>query len=992
MNNYKLSLLAVSTAMILGTMTGCGDYTRTSDDPDPTDIPKAIETTYAEISGTAVKGTFENAVVSFEQLNGSNLNVIAGENTDSIGNALVEVAGDEGFGIGSVIKVSVTAMGDTVMACDAASCGSASWGSSISGSALDGAELLSYIYLDVPYGNGADTQADVSFKANAFTTMASRLIADDIAAGKNVSTPELLLAAQAKYSALVFRALGYDDRKTNVFTEQFLSVESFDNLIEGQDCEFVQATDENGDPLFDENEEPIYVVAVDENGDPILDGNGNETYEESCENIWHSDEKILLSVLNSSFAHFESGYTQQSVFDSSYTNLRAAIDGNEDALVALREFHAAAIDASPIMQGFGIGADYFIDMELPLFNEATASGPVHEITTAENMATAIITTRDANGAGEAGPKAFDGDVNSKWLDPNGWSGPAPTAEEPSWIQVQFAEAQAVNSLFITSANDAPERDPENFNIQGSNDGENWVKLADFIGESFDERFERKEFRFSNGIEYSYYRVNITKDKGNSNLMQIAEISMVGPIYTSVDHTKPVGTGTITTRDANGAGEAGTMAFDGDANTKWLDPNGWSGPAPTDEDPSWAQVDFDMPVAVSVLGLTSANDGPERDPENFNVQGSNDGGTTWVTVGTWLGESFDERFERKLFNFDNTLAFSSYRFNVTKNKGNSNLMQIAEIEFIGPKMPDQNHGMTVGVDITARDANGAGEAGDKAFDGDVNTKWLDPNGWSGPAPTVEEPSWVQVQLPEAATVNKVALTSANDASERDPENFDLQGSADGETWVVLSSWLGESFDERFERKIFSFSNDLAFSYYRFNITKNKGNSNLMQVAEIELIGPEYSSIDHSSTEGVVITARDQNGDGEAGSKSFDDDVNTKWLDPNGWSGPAPSDEDPSWVQVDLPSAKIVSSIAITSANDASERDPENFNVQGSNDGGVTWTTVGSWLGESWDNRYERKLFDMGNGFAFESYRVNITKNKGNSNLMQIAEIELIGPDL
>ena len=124
-------------------------------------------------------------------------------------------------------------------------------------------------------------------------------------------------------------------------------------------------------------------------------------------------------------------------------------------------------------------------------------------------------------------------------------------------------------------------------------------------------------------------------------------------------------------------------------------------------------------------------------------------------------------------------------------------------------------------------------------------------------------------------------------------------------------------------------------------------------------------------------------------AFDNNAETKWLDHNDWAG-APTEENPSWVQVDLPMAQIVSSLAITSANDADNRDPENFNLQGSNDGGVTWTTISSWVGESWDNRFERKLFDMGNGFAFESYRLNITKNKGDDTLMQIAEIELIGP--
>ena len=38
------------------------------------------------------------------------------------------------------------------------------------------------------------------------------------------------------------------------------------------------------------------------------------------------------------------------------------------------------------------------------------------------------------------------------------------------------------------------------------------------------------------------------------------------------------------------------------------------------------------------------------------------------------------------------------------------------------------------------------------------------------------------------------------------------------------------------------------------------------------------------------------------------------------------------------------------------------------------------------------FEMGNGFAYSSYRINITKNKGDDTLMQVAEFELIGPVL
>jgi len=966
MKNAKLSIVAVSTALMLGTLSGCGGG---DDDPKAENVPVVLKSTTAGISGSAIKGTLSYANVAIKALNGSSLTVnTANAETNGNGESYIEVSGDPGFGINSIVKVTVTADGDSLMVCDAANCGGESIGGMLSGSAISGTQLSTLTYLTVPYGNEASGQSAASYHANVFTTFATKLIEQDISEGRNVSSLQLLELAQAEYSSLILKALGYDGKSINVFAEQLVSAEDFANFVTDTTCEDI--------------------AVVDENGDPVLDDDDNQTYEEQCTDSYVSDDTAFLSFINGAFANFAEGYNQHASLTTAFSNLEAALAGNPEALIALRQPLHDALNASPIVQGFGLTAADVIDFELALFDEATSSGPVQEVTTSENMANAIITARNRIGDGEAETMAFDGDNNTKWLDHNDWAG-APTEENPSWVQVQFAQAHAVSSLFITSANDADNRDPENFNIVASNDGETWVTLAQFIGESFDQRFERKEFRFSNALEYSHYRLNITKNKGDDTLMQLAEIAFVGPIYASVDHTDPVGSNTITARNRIGDGEAETMAFDNNPETKWLDHNDWAG-APTEENPSWVQVDFTDAVAVNVLGLTSANDGDNRDPENFNIQGSNDGGQTWVNLATWLGESFDERFERKLLNFNNSLAYSSYRLNITKNKGDDTLMQIGEIELIGPMLPDLNHAMTVGTTITARNRIGDGEAETMAFDNNLETKWLDHNDWAG-APTEEDPSWVQVQLPVAATVNKLALTSANDADNRDPENFNIQASNDGENWLSLGSWLGEGFDERFERKLFTFNNDLAFSYYRLNITKNKGDDTLMQVAEIEMIGPQYNAVDHSSTEGVVITARNRIGDGEAEQNVFDNDVNTKWLDHNDWAG-APTEENPSWVQIDLPSAKIVSTITITSANDADNRDPENFNIQGSNDGGVTWTIISSWVGESWDNRFERKVFNFGNGFAFESYRVNITKNKGDDTLMQIAEIELIGPEL
>lgn len=962
MSNKKVLTLATSAALV---MMGCGGGSG-SNDPKPDNIPQEILSTTATFTGSVVKGTLAHADIEISALNGVTLTDVAEQSqTDATGLGEVTVRSEEGFGIAGIVKVQASAGSDSLMNCDAVNCGDSGIGDLLSGNEIAGTQLSTLTYVEVPYGSSS-SGTDATYIMDVFTSFATKLIEDDIKEGRNVSSEQLLTLAQQEYSSLVLKALGVNVNNVNVFELPVVSADNLDNFIADTECE----------------QQPV----LDADGNPVLDDDGNETQEEVCTNIYIPEMEIKLSLLNGAFSWFESGYSQQSSLSNAYANLQAALAGNPDALVALRTPLHTSLAQHPFIADLGYSADDIIDLALPLFDEQSSNGPVQEVTTAANLDGAIITARNRISDGEAETMAFDGDVNTKWLDHNDWAG-APSVENPAWIQVQFAEAHAVSSVFITSANDADNRDPENFDVLGSNDGETWVTLASFVGESFDERFQRKEFKFSNSLEYAYYRINITKNKGDDTLMQLAEIQFVGPIYPSADHSSSNNVASITARNRISDGEAETMAFDGDVNTKWLDHNDWAG-APTEEDPSWVQVDFTQAVAVNELAITSANDADNRDPENFNILGSNDGGATWTKLGSWLGESFDERFQRQVFSFNNTLAFTTYKLDITKNKGDDTLMQVAEIQLVGPQEADLNHGMTAGTVITARNRIGDGEAEGMAFDGDANTKWLDHNDWAG-APTEEEPSWVQIQLPEAATVNKLGLVSANDADNRDPENFFIEASNDGETWFTLATWLGESFDERFERKLLTFSNDLAFTYYRLNITKNKGDDTLMQVAEIEFIGPQYSGVDHSEADGVVITARNRIGDAEAETMAFDNNAETKWLDHNDWAG-APTEENPSWVQVDLPMAQIVSSLAITSANDADNRDPENFNLQGSNDGGVTWTTISSWVGESWDNRFERKLFDMGNGFAFESYRLNITKNKGDDTLMQIAEIELIGP--
>jgi predicted alpha-1,2-mannosidase len=128
-----------------------------------------------------------------------------------------------------------------------------------------------------------------------------------------------------------------------------------------------------------------------------------------------------------------------------------------------------------------------------------------------------------------------------------------------------------------------------------------------------------------------------------------------------------------------------------------------------------------------------------------------------------------------------------------------------------------------VAITANGENTeAGEVKENLNDGDVNSKWL----------VFEPTGWVVYKLDAPVAVVHYALTSANDEPDRDPRDWTLQGSADGQTWSTVDSQAGQAFGARFETREYRFANTTAYQYYRLDITSN-GGTDIVQLAELEL---------------------------------------------------------------------------------------------------------------------------------------------------------------
>ncbi|MEU6536983.1 alpha-1,2-mannosidase [Streptomyces sp. NPDC047000] len=77
------------------------------------------------------------------------------------------------------------------------------------------------------------------------------------------------------------------------------------------------------------------------------------------------------------------------------------------------------------------------------------------------------------------------------------------------------------------------------------------------------------------------------------------------------------------------------------------------------------------------------------------------------------------------------------------------------------------------------------------------------------------------FPDPVVVTAYSLTSANDASDRDPADWHLEGSHDGSSWSLLDSREDDEFERRFETREYTVARPGSFRHYRLRITANRG---------------------------------------------------------------------------------------------------------------------------------------------------------------------------
>lgn len=358
------------------------------------------------------------------------------------------------------------------------------------------------------------------------------------------------------------------------------------------------------------------------------------------------------------------------------------------------------------------------------------------------------------GVGPAGPEGpsdgFDNSALTKYLN---------FGEDNSGAILILGDPTTIKSMLLTTANDAPERDPASYKLWGTNDmvtatnngnGEGtevWTLISEggvtlpaargtpgpFV--AFD----------GNSTAYNSYRIlfpSVRNTNNVANSMQIAEIGLYeSPDATGNTITFGIDPTALDTRayDVTGFGVRSTsrspategvgMVVDQVDATKYLNFG--------QENTGFIVTPNVGSSIITSFQITTANDFSERDPLSFVLFGTNEtiasvahsvgDAENWVEIAAGdLALPEDRQTAAPPVTVENSTAYQSYRlvFPTLKNVPDANSMQIADIQFFGEFASDadfDNDGDIDGGDFLTlqRNMGGAGPAGDADGSGTVD---------------------------------------------------------------------------------------------------------------------------------------------------------------------------------------------------------------------------------------------------------------------------------
>lgn len=257
----------------------------------------------------------------------------------------------------------------------------------------------------------------------------------------------------------------------------------------------------------------------------------------------------------------------------------------------------------------------------------------------------------------------------------------------------------------------------------------------------------------------------------------------------------------------------------------------------------------------------------------------------------------------------------------------------------------------------------------AVDGDGGTRWESTHG--------VDPSWIMVDLGSQQNLAQVVI----DWEAANAADYLIQGSNNGMSWANLKTVTGGTFGERTDTHAVSGSYRYVRIYATARSATNQWGYSIWELKVYAQGAPTSSSAASSSVAPAAplnIVSATASTSLTPAANAIDNNSGTRWESAHAL--------DPSWIVLDLGSAKTLSSIAI----DWEAANAANYTVQGSNSANFAdnsnWTTLASSTGGTFGDRTDT-LTLAGN---YRYVRINATARSATNQWgYSIWEVRVLG---
>lgn len=229
------------------------------------------------------------------------------------------------------------------------------------------------------------------------------------------------------------------------------------------------------------------------------------------------------------------------------------------------------------------------------------------------------------------------------------------------------------------------------------------------------------------------------------------------------------------------------------------------------------------------------------------------------------------------------------------------------------------------------------AASMAFDANFTTFWNN----NSIVPTVGSPEWLQYQFASAVDVASFRIVCRENTPTQAPKNFILQYSDTGSAWTSATSAFNPTWVTPTQVSCscpVATPGPNSYLMWRLYIRISQAGGS-PSCAELALRTVAGGSTQTTSTPQYAQASTYYSSYATYGPASaFDGNTSSIWAGVG-----TPSD----WIGYTFPTAQALIELTYTARNDGYfAQAPDSALIQGSNDGGATWTTVAKWLPDTW----------------------------------------------